>query len=193
MEFKNSLGLIDEKEKKMKHIYNIQNQKKYYLGEYRERVIAALKVDQLLEDDLYPEIIEAMNNPKAKFLKMRRDIGLKFLKPYIKAAEKIDFRYEIVDGLSYLGDIGLVVVTDESLENEDEELIIRDVDQDFLDVGLGYEFSKNQGKHVCNKCHLEIENKLPNYIDKFKRLTIIDKILGTKCPVCRDRKKLGGK
>lgn len=193
MDLKSNLGLIDEKEKKMNHIYSIQNQKKYYLGEYRERIIVALKVDQLLEGDLYPEIIAVMDNPKAKYLKMRRDIGLTFLKPYIKEAERKNFRYELIDGLSYLGDIGLVVVTDESLDNEDEELVIRDMNQDFLDVGLGPEYSKNQGKHVCNKCHLKVEDKLPDYIEKFKRLTILDKLLGVNCPVCKDRKKMGGK
>jgi uncharacterized protein YueI len=189
----NHLEIIDAKDKRMNRIYNVQQEKRYYLGEYRERVLAALKIDQLVEDELYVEIVEAMKDPKAKFLKLRRDVGLKFLKPYIKEAEKLNFRYELIDGLSYSGDIGLIVASDVALDNEDKELVIRDMDQDFLDVGLGYEFSKNQGKHVCNECHLKIEDKLPDYIDKFERLNIIDKLLGKKCPVCRDRKKLGGK
>ena len=184
----NHLDLLDEKEKKMNRLYNIQHQKKYYLGEYRERVILALKIEQLIEDDVYPEVIEAMNDSRAKLLKLRRDVGLKCLKPYIKEAEKLDFRYELIDGLTYLGDIGLVVITSEALDNEEDDLIVRDMDQDFLDVGLGYEFSKNKGKRVCNECHLKIEDKLPNYLEEFKRLNIIDKLMGTSCPVCRDRK-----
>ncbi len=193
MEEMNHLEIIDAKDKRMNRIYNVQQEKKYYLGEYRERVLAALKVDQLVEDELYVEIVEAMKDPKAKFLKLRRDVGLKFLKPYIKEAEKLNFRYELIDGLSYLGDIGLIVASDLALDNEDQELVIRDMDQDFLDVGLGYEFSKNQGKHVCNQCHIIIKDKLPQYLDKFERLNFIDKLMGKKCPVCRDRKKLGGK
>jgi len=188
----NDLDLLDEKEKKMKQLYNIQNEKKYYLGEYRERVILALKKDQIIEDEIYLEVIKAMKNSSAKLLKLRRDIGLKHLKPYIKEAEKLNFRYELIDGLEYLGDIGLVVVSGEALDNEKDELIIKDMDQDFLDVGLGSEFSKNQNKSICNECYLKIEDKLPSYLNKFKRLNIIDKLLGTKCPVCRDRKKLGG-
>lgn len=188
----NHLDLLDEKEKKMNQLYSIQHEKKYYLGEYRERVIIALKIDQLVEDEVYLEIIEAMKSQQSKFLKLRRDVGLKYLKPYIKEAEKLDFRYELIDGLSYLGDIGLIVVSVNSLDNEEEELVVRDMDQDFLDVGLGYEFSKNQNKSICNECYLKIEDKLPSYLDKFKRLNIIDKLLGTNCPVCRDRKKLGG-
>jgi len=192
MEEMNHLDLLDEKEKKMNQLYNIQHEKKLYLGEYRERVIIALKIDQLVEDEIYLEVIEAMKNDSAKLLKLRRDVGLKYLKPYILQAEKLDFRYELIDGLSYLGDIGLVVISEKALDNENKELVIRDMDQDFLDVGLGYEFSKNQNKSICNECYLKIQDKLPNYLDKFKRLNIIDKLLGTNCPVCRDRKKLGG-
>jgi len=188
----NDLDLLDEKEKKMKKLYNIQYQKKYYLGEYRERIILALKKDQLVEDEVYLEVVEAMKNNHAKVLKLKRDIGLKYLKPYIKEAERLEFRYELIDGLEYLGDIGLVVVSDKALDNEENELVIKDMDQDFLDVGLGYEFSKNQNKSICNECYLKVEDKLPCYLNKFKRLNIIDKLLGTNCPVCRDRKKIGG-
>lgn len=186
------LDLLDEKEKKMNQLYSIQHEKKYYLNEYRERIMIALKIDQLVEDDIYLEVIETMKSDSAKLLKLRRDVGLKYLKPYIKEAEKLDFRYELIDGLEYLGDIGLVVVSDKALDNEKDELVIKDMDQDFLDVGLGYEFSKNQNRSVCNQCYLKIEDKLPSYLDKFKRLNIIDKLLGTSCPICRDRKKLGG-
>ena len=189
----NHLDLIDEKEKKMNQLYEIQHEKKYYLGEYKERVLAALKIDQLVEDDLYEEIVEAMKDPRAKLLKLRRDVGLKYLKPYIKEAEKLNFRYELIDGLEYMGDIGLVVISDKAIENQKDDVVIRDMDQDFLDVGLGYEYSKNVGKKICNQCYLKIQDKLPSHLHEFKKLTIIDKLLGTKCPICRDRKKLGGK
>lgn len=186
------LDLLDEKEKTMNRLYDIQSQKNYYLGEYKERIMVALNKDQIIEDKLYEEVIEAMKKPEAKVMKMRRDVGLKYLKPYIKEAEKLDFRYELIDGFTYVGEIGLVVVTEQALENDDEDIVIRDVDQDFLDVGLGYEFSKNQGKHICNECYIKIEDKLPSYLEKFSRINIIDKLLGNKCPVCRDKKKLGG-
>lgn len=187
MEEMNHLDLLDKKEKKMQKLHNIQGQKARYLGEYRERIIAALNDDQILEDDLYPEIVEAMKDPRAKYMKMRRDLGLKFLKPYILEAEKLDFRYELIDGLSYTGKIGLVIVTDQSLDNEEEEVVIKDVDQDFLDVGLGYEFSKNQGKRICNNCYIKLEDKLPSYKEKFKKINFLDKLLGVKCPVCKGK------
>ncbi len=188
MEEMSHLDLLDKKEKRMNRIHNVQSEKKYYLGEYKERVLVALNIDQLIEDGVYPEIIDTMKDPRAEVMKMRRDVGLKYLKPYIKEAEKINFRYEIIDGLSYIGDIGLVVVSKEAVEVKEEELIVRDVDQDFLDVGLGEEFSKNQGKHICNKCYIKIEDKLPEYLENYKKINIIDKLLGNKCPICRGKK-----
>jgi len=187
MDEMNQMEIADEKHKTLTHLHGIQAQKSYFLGEYRERIIAALNIDQLIEDELYPEIITAMHNKNTKIVKMRRDVGLEFLKPYIREAEKLNVRYELVDGLSYKGDIGLVVVSGVSLDNESEDLIIRDMDQDFIDAGLGMKFSKSRGKAICKNCLREIEEKLPEYTKEFKKIGILSKLFGTKCPICEKK------
>jgi len=136
---------FDKEGNELNSFLKIQVEKSYYLGEYKERVLGALNKNQIIEDGVYPEIISLMEEKEAYLLKLSRDIEIKKLKPYIMHAEKINLRYELVDGLSYRGNIGLIVVSESALELQKEDVVIRDMDQDFIDVGLGEVFSKNRG------------------------------------------------
>ncbi len=179
--------MIDEREKGRMKFAKSQVEKSYYLGEFKENVIAALHKDQLEEDSVYLEIIEAMKESDAVLLKMRRDIPLKKLKPYIDEAEKLKIRYQLIDGLSYRGDVALVVVSEEALENRHEDVVVRDMDQDFIDAGLGEEFSKARGKKICKSCFKELKDKLPEYRGSFKKMSIFDKLIGHKCAICKKK------
>ncbi|OQY10112.1 MAG: hypothetical protein B6I28_01670 [Fusobacteriia bacterium 4572_132] len=180
----NQREFIDKKEKSTIQFYKRQREKNQYLGEYKERVIALLYKEQLLEDDVYKEILEEMGKTRCYLLKLAREVGLEKLKPYIKEAEKIGLKYQLVDGLNYVGNVGLVLVAKEALEEKKENLAIRDMDQDFIDMGLGEIFSKARGKKICRKCYKKVEEKLPKYKEKFKKLNILDKLLGKQCAIC---------
>ena len=78
--------------------------------------LQSLNKDQIIEDDIYPEIIDLMGRKEAYLLKISRDVEIKKIKPYIAHAEKIGLKYQLVDGLGYRGDIGLVVVSESALE-----------------------------------------------------------------------------
>lgn len=177
--------MMDEIEKNRMSFLKTQSEKNMFLGEYKERIIAALAKDQIIEDDVYPEIIAAINESRAYILKMARDLPLKKLKPYILEAERIKLKYQLVDGLTYSGNIGLIIAAKDALDEVKENVVIRDMDQDFIDAGLGEKFSKNKGKKICNECYEKVEKKLPQYKNEFKKINILDKILGVKCAVCK--------
>ena len=174
--------IVNEREKTKINFIKTQMQKGEYLGEFKENILAALTKDQLEEDDVYGEILLEMKKSEASIVKMRRDIPLKCLKPYIREAENIGLRYQLVDGLSYRGDIALVVVSKEVQDNSDKNLVIRDMDQDFLDAGLDEKLSKARGKKICKECYSKIEEKLPQYLSEYKKAGVIDKLLGFRCP-----------
>lgn len=175
-----------EEDKKFENSFaKIQAEKNFFLGEYKERVLGALTKDQIIEDDIYPEILSLMENPKAFLLKLSRDVELKKLKPYIQYAEKIGLKNQLVDGLNYMGNIGLVIVAKEALDNQPDNLVIRDMDQDFIDAGFEEYVSKSRGKSICSRHYKKIENKLPNYIHEFKKINLLGKLIGTKCPICK--------
>ncbi len=183
-------NVIDKQNEAKNQFAKIQAEKSFFLGEYRERVLVALQKDQIEEDDVYEEILEAMGEEEAYLLKMSRELNIKKLKPYIQHAEKLKLKYQLVDGLSYYGNIGLVVVSREALNNPPQEPIIRDMDQDFIDAGLGEIFSKNRGKKICREHYKSLLNKLPEYEKDFEKINIFDTIIGRKCPICETEKKL---
>lgn len=182
--------MMIEKERRTMQFHETQNEKNEYLGEYKERVIAALKKDQLLEDGIYDEILLKLKDENSYMLKMARDIPLKKLKPYIKEAENLNVRYELVDGIKYSGDIGLVLVSKNALDQEIENPVVGDIDDEFARAGLEGVYSKYRGKKLCKKCYKKIEDKLPQYIDEFKKLTFIDRLLGEKCMCCDEKKEI---
>lgn len=180
---------LDEEKRVANSFAKTQIEKSYYLGEYKERVLGALNKDQIIEDDIYPEIIDLMGRKEAYLLKISRDVEIKKIKPYIAHAEKIGLKYQLVDGLGYRGDIGLVVVSESALEFQNENLVIRDMDQDFIDVGLGEVFSKSMGLSICSEHYNDVKKKLPNYINEFKKINLLGKFLGQKCPICQAEKE----
>lgn len=178
--------IITETEKSKRGFIKRQSEKNLYLGEYKERVIVALNKDEIIEDDIYVEIEEALKTKTCFGMKMARDIPLKKLKPYIKIAENLKVNYTLVDGISYQGEIGLIVYSEEALDEQAENLVIRDMDQDYIDAGLGEKFSKNRGKKICKDCFDELEYKMPEKVNEFKKINIFHRLMGEKCPICKN-------
>lgn len=177
--------ILNTKNKTKINFANTQNEKAYFLGEYKERVIAALNKDQLIEDGFYPEIEVALKHKEAKIMKISRDIPFNKIKIYVKKAEKLNVRYLLVDGISYRGNIGLIVASDECLSENIENPIIRDMDEDFTEAGLGENFSKAIGKKICSDCYGEIDQKLPEKKELFIKKSFMDRFFGAKCPICK--------
>mgnify|MGYP003589772315 FL=1 len=85
---------LDEEKRVANSFAKTQIEKSYYLGEYKERVLGALNKDQIIEDYIYPEIIDLMGRKEAYLLKISRDVEIKKIKPYIAHAEKIGVKYQ---------------------------------------------------------------------------------------------------
>jgi uncharacterized protein YueI len=180
---------IEEKEKAKINFLKSQMEKNYYLGEFKENILIALTKEQLETGIIYPEVFEAMKEEDAILLKMRRDISLKYLKAYIEEAEKIKLRYTLVASLENLGDIGLVVVSKDDLNNSDKDIILDNIEKIFTDVGLSKSYSKAIGKKICKKHYEELEKKLPTYKGLFQKMNFWDKLFGRICPIDEDERR----
>ncbi|MCJ8341975.1 MAG: YueI family protein [Cetobacterium sp.] len=185
--------LIDEQEKARQKFFKTQLEKNYYLGEFKENIIIALTKDQIEDQLISEEVIEAMKEPDAVLLKMRRDIPLKFFKPYIKVAEDLKLRYRLVDGVTFLGEVGLVVVSEDALDNGNLDVILESIGEKFLKAGLSEGFAYAMGKKICKKHYRELEKKLPSFVGNFKKFNILDILLGRECPIDKFDKEKGKK
>lgn len=184
------MELFDEKEKVKNKLQQIQAEKNYYLGEFKENVILAVKKEEL---DGIPseEIMSLMRREDAVLLKIRRDVPLKKVKMYIEEAEKIGLKYRLIDGLSLYGDIGLVIVSKETFDNAKKDVVLESKSQIYEDFGLSPLYAKCVGKKICKKHYEMLKERIPLYADKFEVLEFFDKLIGNKCLICEEEQKEG--
>ncbi|MEK5523437.1 MULTISPECIES: YueI family protein [Heyndrickxia] len=94
------------------------DEKRKYLGTFRERIVVALKKSQVMEKQIYPEVEDLMKkNPKAKLL-LNGDLTYTFLTKYIQLAKKHNNSYSIVTNNDSNTPIGLVLALDYAINKE---------------------------------------------------------------------------
>jgi uncharacterized protein YueI len=182
-------SLITKAEQTKINFLKTQAEKSFYLNEYKENVSMALTDEQINSGLVYQDIINEMKKSSTACIKMRRDIPLKNLKPYILEAEKLNVRYTLVDALDLQGNIGLVVVTKEPFDTNDREIVLEDIGDKFEKAGLYREYIKYFGEKLCTRHYNLVAEKLPEYKERFQELTLMDRIFGKECPICRLEKE----
>lgn len=180
--------LLDEKERVKEKLQKLEEEKNYYLGEFKENIIAAIE-DKDLNEENSEEILKLLKDKNVKLLKINRKIKLEKVRKYIKFSEKIGLNYRLVDGISFLGNIGMVIVSKEILKtNEKESIIFENKEKQYLKKGLPSLYAKNEGKKICEK-HFEIlKKKYPEKCKRFFKINFLDRLFGKKCPVCKGEK-----
>jgi uncharacterized protein YueI len=181
--------IIKEREKAKLHFLKTQTEKLIYLGEFKENVLAALDKPEIERNLIHNEIKDYMRDSRAVLLKIRRDIPFESIKPYIDEAEKIGLRYTLVDDITFRGNIGLVVVSQDALDNENKEVVLESATKVYTDVGLSEGFIYGEGHKICPKHYKELKAKLPERLDKFQEMNFFDRLLGKICPIDRFEKK----
>lgn len=160
-------------------------ERSFYLDEFKENIILALTDKQIMSGIIYQEAIVEMKKETTARVKMRRDIPLKSLQPYIMAAEKIGLQYTLVDALDTQGDIGLVVVSKEAFDDDKRQIVVEDLEEKFEKVGLNKEYIRKLGAKLCKKHYKLLVEKMPTYKDQFEELTLFDRLFGKECPICK--------
>lgn len=170
---------------------NAQVEKNLFLGEYKERIIKALTFEEIKEKGIYYEIEEALESKDVAKMVISRHTDFEDIKKYIEIAKKKKIPYKMIDNLAYSGKVALVVVAKDAIVHEagDEIVITSKLEMCHLKhlPDIYYEAMESS---ICD-FHLNIIRKeMPEYAKNYKELTFMDKLFGSKCPICQ---KLGGK
>lgn len=182
--------LMRKIEKTKDRVLEVKLERNMFLGEYKERVLVALTFDEVMEKGIYYEVEKALENIEAKKLLISREIDFKFIKKYIEIAKSKNKPYKMIDSLLNVGDIGLVVVSDDAISNPLENPIVISKKENFKEHKLNEIYYMAMGQKIC-KFHYEIIKKeLPEYEKNYSEIGFMDSLFGTTCPIC---KKLGGK
>ena len=170
---------------------NAQAEKNLFLGEYKERVIKALTFEEIKEKGIYYEIEKALEDKDVDKMVISRHADFNDIKKYIEIAKQKRVPYKMIDNLAYVGQIALVVVAKDAIVHEDgDEIVVTSKLEKCHLKHLPDVYFEAMESAVCN-FHLDIIKKeMPEYAKNYKELTFMDKLFGSKCPICQ---KLGGK
>ncbi|HLV09677.1 MAG TPA: YueI family protein [Halanaerobiales bacterium] len=172
-------------EKKLKEgIYGKPELKKeersYYLGEFKERVIRYLSYEQVEEPGTYPEILEAIRHLEARKLLIDRQVDLKAADDYIRLAHQNNLQFKRVDSPDFKGDIALVVVSDHAVDTKEKGVISRQ--ERLKKEGISDKIIENVGAKLCADCWKELQEKAPAELLNYEKMGFLDSLMGIKCP-----------
>jgi uncharacterized protein YueI len=95
------------------------DERRKYLGTLRERIIVALKKNQVAETEIYPQIEQLMKeNPKAHLF-LNGNMSYEDLSKYVKIATKQKIEHTIVTNKEHDSEIGLVLAMDHAIDKEE--------------------------------------------------------------------------
>ena len=161
-----------------------------FLGEYKERVLAALTFDEVREKGIYDEIEKALENKEAKKMIVSREVDFKCIKKYLDMAKNKHVSCKMMDNLLNTGEVCLVVASDDALNHPLENPIIESKIEKIREKNLPDIYYKAMGNKICDFHSDIIEKEIPEYRNYYGKIEFLDSLFGTKCPICQ---KIGGK
>ena len=165
-------------------------EKNSFLGEYKERVLAALTFDEVNEKGIYNEIEKALGDKEAKKMIVSREVDFKCIKKYLDMAKSKHISCKMMDNLLNTGEVCLVVASDDALNHPLENPIIESKIEKIREKDLPDIYYKAMGNKLCSFHSDIIEKEIPEYKDYYGKIEFLDSLFGTKCPICQ---KIGGK
>lgn len=95
------------------------DEKRKFLGTFRERVIIALTQSQVRENDIYQEVADAIKaNGEAKLL-LNGNMAYSYLSKYTKLGNQYGVEYTIVTNKDYNSELGLVLADAHAIDKEE--------------------------------------------------------------------------
>ncbi len=157
-----------------------KEEKRKFLGEFKERVLIALTRAQVEEAGTYPQVMEGIKDPEAEKIVIDREVDMNSAREYIRLAQEYNISFKKVGSPEFEGEIGLVVVSDQAVDRE--EIFVKSREEYLRDKGIPNDLITAQGEKLCADCYQLIAQKAPEELDNYKQLSWFDKLLGKKCP-----------
>ncbi|WP_033826834.1 YueI family protein [Bacillus andreraoultii] len=93
-------------------------EKRKFLGTFRERIVVALTVSQLYKPTVYDEVEQAMKSNRGAKLLLNGSVDYQFLSKYVKIANDYQISFTIVENKEHDTEIGLVLAYDYAVDKE---------------------------------------------------------------------------
>jgi len=160
-----------------------KDEKNRFLGEFEERVLCFLKTKQVFESAIYTEVLDAIKYKEASKLIIDHEIDYKYVEKYIKEARENGINFKRVSSPDFKGDIVLLIASDHAVYRKNREIMDRKESLKIL--GISDNIIKNVGAKLCEDCWRELEDKAPEELINYKKISFMDRLMGVKCIACR--------
>jgi uncharacterized protein YueI len=164
-----------------------REEKKHFLGQFRERVLIALTFGQIAEKGTYPAVERAIRDPRARRLVISGQADLEAAREYIQLASTHNLSFTTTSSPDFQGEIGLVVVAGVAVDLA--EVLVEDRAQALAQKGLPPALVEAVGEKICPSCSRLIREKAPEEATNYRRLGLMDRILGVPCLSCSPASK----
>ncbi|MEW9501909.1 YueI family protein [Jeotgalibacillus marinus] len=124
----------------------LPDERRMYLGTIRERIELVLLQNQLREDELYPEVEQAIKAYPDIHLYLNGNMAYRFLSKYIQLASNTNASYTVVTNKEHNSPYGLVAAHGAAVEREEIDIQKR-TSKDDKNKSKGSFFSKLFGEN----------------------------------------------
>ncbi|WP_252312918.1 YueI family protein [Sinobaca sp. H24] len=104
------------------------DEKRQYLGVYRERILLVLTKKQVMEKGTRPEVEAEMKKHKDAALVLNGKMSYQALKGYQQTARKYGIEYTNVSSLEHVTEVGLVLAKPYAVHKEEIEVEDRQIE-----------------------------------------------------------------
>ncbi|AIF50402.1 YueI family protein [Pelosinus sp. UFO1] len=158
-----------------------RDEKRYHLGEFKERILRKLSKKQVTEAAIYPEVFQTLKDQRVNKLILNGEIDRSSIEKYRVLARRVNKNCTVRIDPSFKGDTGLVVASNQAVE--EQEITVVDRSLRLQRLGLSTALIQAAGKKVCRECIKRIVEVDENELINYHQLTWIDRLGGERCPV----------
>lgn len=159
-----------------------KEERNFYLGQFRERILKVLTMEQVEEKVIYPEIRHALTDQKAAKLIVNGKVSREAQERYREEAKKYNIFFTSLSSPQLKDVIGLVIASNEAVDRDDIEVMNRE--DRLLQKGIPLDIIRGVGKKICSKCYQKLIAQAPEEKDNYQVINWLEKFLGEKCLFC---------
>ena len=150
------------------------DEKRIWLGEFRERVILGLTIEQAMMMEAFSVVKRFLKDPKSEILIVNNNIPMDIARNYMVLAREMDKEYKSM-ATDAKDAMGLVIVSRSPVQYEDVLVDIKPIPEKFKNL---------TSKNLCGDCYDELVEINPDIAKEYKRVGFFGKLIGIPCNSC---------
>lgn len=159
-----------------------REEKQRYLGEFRERVVAAIRYDQAGSMEILKQVERLLQQSRVSIVKIHVNLAYETAKKYQDLARRFGKHHTLISGPEYEQEYAVILASDTAVEKEDIHIKTR---HDRLrDKGVPEAIIEAAGKDLCDACRAELKEKAPEELRRYGVLNRWDRFLRKTCAAC---------